>query len=357
MATGGLGLAAFEYDFGYQDFLHHTVDQLCVSNFLFSPPTRFGVRYRADIQGADDIRCFLDATLVNLVAEGGAIRNTLVASSDGARMLIRAGCHVLAMGAIENARLLLHAGVGNSSGFVGRCFADHTGVTIGTVLADIGNRYYRHSITHAGEQFGVLPHLCLTGEAQAEFGLANFGIVMNPYRGPNLGELGAGVKRHQAWFSGQGAQPFSAILRMENVPNRDSHITLAAAKDAYGVPRATLNWQLHPFDATGVGRLAELLGRLLGVAGARLRLLDFEGRFREGRVSSQAHHLGTTRMSADPADGVVNADLRCHDLDNLYVAGSSVFPSFGFANPTLTIVALSLRLGRHLANRLRGASA
>ena len=58
--------------------------------------------------------------------------------------------------------------------------------------------------------------------------------------------------------------------------------------------------------------------------------------------------MGTTRMSADPALGVTNADCRVHSLDNLYVAGSSVFPTFGFTNPTLTIVALATRLADHL---------
>lgn len=65
------------------------------------------------------------------------------------------------------------------------------------------------------------------------------------------------------------------------------------------------------------------------------------------------HHMGATRMSQDPRHGVVDADCRVHDLDNLYVAGSSVFPTAGFANPTLTLVALALRLTDHLADRLR----
>jgi choline dehydrogenase-like flavoprotein len=64
------------------------------------------------------------------------------------------------------------------------------------------------------------------------------------------------------------------------------------------------------------------------------------------------HHIGTTRMHADPKQGVVDPDCRIHGLANLYVAGSSVFPTSGYANPTLTIVALALRLADHLKVRL-----
>ncbi|HEY1137759.1 MAG TPA: GMC family oxidoreductase [Xanthomonadaceae bacterium] len=69
------------------------------------------------------------------------------------------------------------------------------------------------------------------------------------------------------------------------------------------------------------------------------------------QLTVNGHHIGTTRMSTDPAGGVVNADLKVHSLDNLYVAGSSVFPSAGISNPTFTIITLSIRLADHLAAR------
>jgi choline dehydrogenase-like flavoprotein len=75
--------------------------------------------------------------------------------------------------------------------------------------------------------------------------------------------------------------------------------------------------------------------------------LDRGGEWRK-RVTGGRHHMGTTRMSDSPATGVVDADCRVFGVDNLYVAGSSVFPTVGYANPTLTIVALALRLAEHL---------
>jgi choline dehydrogenase-like flavoprotein len=66
-------------------------------------------------------------------------------------------------------------------------------------------------------------------------------------------------------------------------------------------------------------------------------------------ISGSHHHMGTTRMADSPRNGVVNKNCRVHGVENLYVAGSSVFPTSGFVNPTLTIVALALRLADHLS--------
>ena len=157
--TGGLGLQAFEHDFGYEGFLHKAAPEFQVKNFLFSTPTRFGARYLPDLRQAEDIECYLNSSLVRLAAPGNAVDNASVMGLDGSETLVRAGCHVLAMGAIENARMLLHSNVANRSGFVGRCFADHLGRTVGIALLDFSNRYLLHHV-RAGEQYiRVLPHL------------------------------------------------------------------------------------------------------------------------------------------------------------------------------------------------------
>jgi choline dehydrogenase-like flavoprotein len=69
-------------------------------------------------------------------------------------------------------------------------------------------------------------------------------------------------------------------------------------------------------------------------------------------VITSAHHVGTARMSVTPKDGVVDADLRVHGVENLYVASSATFPTSGLASPTPTIVALTVRLADHLKERL-----
>lgn len=355
VASGGLGSAAFEHDFGYDGFIHHAHPAFRVKNFLFSPPTRFGVRYQQDLEDAEDIECFLDATLIRVVAAEGSVDAALLRSADGAELQVAADYHVLAMGAVENARTLLHSGVANSSGFVGRCFSDHLGRTVGKALLRFENRYFQQPVRHGGRNLRVLPHLSLDDETQQELQLPNLGIVMPRVGSLSLGDYGLGLKRQLESLLQSNIQHYWVTARVENTPNPDSRISLTNALDGYGVPRVALDWRVNAFDAQALRRLCDLLGSLVGQAGGRMNI-DYQ--IRAGKHppgSHQSHHLGTTRMSEDAGQGVVNSDLLCHDLANLYVAGSSVFPTFGFANPTLTIVALSLRLADHLRRRA-GAS-
>ena len=357
--TGGLGLQAFDHDFGYEGFLHRAVPEFQVKNFLFSTPTRFGTRYLQELRQAEDIECYLNSTLVRLVAPDNTIDNASVSSPDGSETLIRADCHVLAMGAIENARILLHSKVANGSGFVGRCFADHLGRTVGIALLGFSNRYLLHHVRAGDQYIRVLPHLSLTEDAMRQGEFANFGAVIDHKATKSL-PLGAAGKqvRHQLTRLADG-QPhrFRMLIRMENTPNPDSRITLSNDRDAYGVPRVALNWQINPFDLEYLDRVCRFLAQRIGGAGGRVKIVYSAEKGKQRPGTYQSHHLGTTRMSADPEKGVVDRNLRCHDVANLYVAGSSVFPTFGFANPTLTIVALSLRLAQHLRRTLRGTDA
>ena len=359
VATGGLGLKAFEHDFGYEGFLHKAAPEFQVKNFLFSKPTRFGARYLQDLKQAEDIECYLNSSLVRLTAHGDAIDNASVMGLDGSETLVRAGCHVLAMGAIENARMLLHSNVANRSGFVGRCFADHLGHTIGIALLDFSNRYLLHHVRAGDQYIRVLPHLSLSEDAMREDRLANFGVVIDHKATTSLplGAPGEQVRHQLGRLNRSRPHRFRMLVRMENTPNPDSRITLTNDRDAYGVPRVALNWQVNQFDLEYVERLCGLLAQRIGNAGGRVKITYSLEKGKQRPGSYQAHHLGTTRMSRDPEHGVVDPNLRCHEIANLYVAGSSVFPTFGFANPTLTIVALSLRLAQHLRQTLRGIDA
>ena len=350
--SGGLGLAAFEHDFGYRDFIHHDHPAFQVKNLLFSPPTRFGERYRQDLEDAEDIECGLYATLVLLIAVDGAIDGALLASSDGSKHQVQADYHVLAMGAVENARILLHSRLANSSDFVGRCFSDHMGMKVGSALLSFSNRYFPHIVSIGDRRLRVLPHLSLSNEAQEKYELPNTALVMRPKGNPSLDVYGAGIKRQLDGLLNSTTRYYSVTAKLEHTPNTQSRITLTNQVDGYGVPRVALNWRVNAFDVQSMMRLADILGPLVGEAGGRMNTIDYqiaEGEHPPGVY--QAHQMGTTRMSYEADGGVVNADLRSHDLANLYLAGSSVFPTFGFANPTLTIVALSLRLAEHLRQK------
>lgn len=140
----------------------------------------------------------------------------------------------------------------------------------------------------------------------------------------------------------------------EQAPNRDSRVSLSQQRDALGSRMAQVDWRMSAIDEDSFRTSAGLIGRDVAA--------HFQCEFEPARwlrdagakprLHGTAHHLGTTRMSESPASGVVDARCRVHGVDNLYVAGSSVFPTGGWAFPTLTIVALALRITDDLRARL-----
>jgi choline dehydrogenase-like flavoprotein len=145
------------------------------------------------------------------------------------------------------------------------------------------------------------------------------------------------------------------MTRQEQAPNPDSRVTLDRERDALGMPRVRLDWRLTNLDRRSFGVFYDVLGRELGRSGAgRVQMRDWvraDGPSWPATLSGGWHHMGTTRMHADPKQGVVDANCRVHGLRNLYVAGAAVYPTAGAVNPTLTLVALSLRLSDHLKAR------
>lgn len=141
----------------------------------------------------------------------------------------------------------------------------------------------------------------------------------------------------------------------EQIPNPESRIKLSHDRDAVGMNRVTLTWRLTLEDKRSLRRSHEILARELARSGlGRMKLAPELGTNDDSwpaDLNGGRHHMGATRMHTDPKRGVVDADGRVHGLANLFVAGSSVFPTSGSANPTLTIVALALRLADHLKAR------
>jgi choline dehydrogenase-like flavoprotein len=145
-------------------------------------------------------------------------------------------------------------------------------------------------------------------------------------------------------------QEIEVQTRIDPVPNPNSRVTLLDERDALGQRRASLHWELSELDKHSVLRTLEILGSELGQSElGRLRLdIDEDLTSWPESVRGGYHHMGTTRMHADPKQGVVDAQCRVHGLSNLYIAGSSVFPTAGLGTPTMTLLALALRLTDHL---------
>jgi len=144
----------------------------------------------------------------------------------------------------------------------------------------------------------------------------------------------------------------------EQAPNRQSRVTLSDQKDAFAIPRLRVDWRCQDADVESVLRSCELIGQSLAESGTGR--LQFNPRVRAAAVRDNgvgSHHIGTTRMASDPQCGVVDDNCRVFGMANLYIASSSVFPTSGCANPTLTIVALAARLADHLQEvHSRGAA-
>jgi choline dehydrogenase-like flavoprotein len=147
------------------------------------------------------------------------------------------------------------------------------------------------------------------------------------------------------------ANLFSLDFHSEQEPDPLSRVTLDAAQDVLGMPQLMIDWRYSSDDLRTVHRSLELLAQDLRSSGV--------GRFEYDPASVEeemtrygaygGHHIGTARMGSDPRSSVVDSQGRVHGIGNLFLAGSSVFPTSSQANPTLTIVALALRLSRHLA--------
>lgn len=271
--------------------------------------------------------------------------------------MVEANRYVLAAGGIENPRLLLASrdvspdGVANGSGAVGRYFMDHPHLYDAGRIAlprDLDVGFYRRGTSRGmdGERIGVF---ALTSRGREELSCPDLTVEVGAEADPEEALQGLSAS-DAARLLGAKARHFRLDVRAEQSPDPRSRITLQQERDALGLPKVDLHWFVRDEDRAAYARAVGRLGALLTVQReARVLQQLTPDTARTWPLLPGGHHMGTTRMGSSSATSVVNADCRAHDVDNLYLAGSSVFPTGGSANPTLTIVALALRLADHLA--------
>jgi choline dehydrogenase-like flavoprotein len=265
---------------------------------------------------------------------------------------------VLAAGAIENARLMLAsndvtgAGVGNQNDLVGRFFADHPiprDVATLVVFAGALPACYGSNVTLDN---GAIMRAVIspTGAyCRNRNQVGSLTTVENPVELDETGKAAVITTALALGVNAAGAQAYSLGCGMEPMPDPDRRVTLTNEKDALGLPRLKLDMRLADQDFALYRQTLSELGRQLLAARAGMLRINYSHREQWLKAMDWGnHHLGTTRMSDDPKQGVVNADSQVHGIPNLYVAGSSVFPTYGSSNPTLNLIALTLRLGDHL---------
>ena len=149
---------------------------------------------------------------------------------------------------------------------------------------------------------------------------------------------------------------YAMQVRLEQAPNPASRVMLSQEKDALGMPRTRLDWQLSAFEKRSIRQMHEVFATEVGKLGiGRVQLSDWlltDEPLWPSNLGAGWHHMGTTRMHDDPKQGVVDGHCKVHGLGNLHIAGSAVFPTAGAANPTLTLIAMTLRLSDRLKNLL-----
>jgi choline dehydrogenase-like flavoprotein len=352
----------------------------------FSPPTRFGVKYRDEIVKSPNVHLYTYANVVEVEANEGlsAVQSVRIRAFDGKEFRARAPRFVLACHTIQNARLLLASkrqarnGLGNGNDLVGRFFMEHFEMPAGqlalTKPESTGTKLYEFT------GFGSPPRgeLALTPAAQSQNRVLNGTASVEP---ANYGDTPKSTFQNfdttmltalRAWINGgrKGPPPFVDALtanaprskgpprfydlttRQEQAPNPDSRVTLSSEKDALGVPRARLDWRVTDLDKHSMRTFYQLLGREVGRTNTgRVQIRDWllgDDKTWPSFISGGWHHMGTLRMSSDPKQGVTDANCRVHGISNLYIGGAAVYPTAGAVNPTLTLVALSLRLADHL---------
>ncbi|MDH3402424.1 MAG: GMC family oxidoreductase [Acidobacteriota bacterium] len=343
-------------------------DEVFETNFFhISPPTRFAQAYRRPLEESAKIRVVTNANVRRIEVDSDA-RHAVgldVVRPDGSPLAVTARHYVLATGGIENARVLLNSdrvrenGLGNDYDLVGRCFMEHLAQRIGVVVIPNGRRQvpktYSKSRVRSRNNW-ICGAIRPRAEAQRERRLLNSLLMVTPLAQSEVADLAPAVERLARDLRELAALPpidtrpgYFGWLHAygEQQPDLDSRVSLSDERDRLGARRSALDWRVDEVESRSMRTTARLFIERLGMnLDARGWLLPPDRPWGAARWSN--HHMGTTRMSADPASGVVDPECRLHGVDNVFVAGSSVFATSGSSNPTLTLVALAVRLGHHL---------
>ncbi len=382
-------------------------EKLQTAHSIFIARHNLGKRYKAELQGAPNIQVLLHANVIHLDTNWQAthMQAVRIRSLAGKHGRVRARLFVLCAGAIENARLLLTsnevnpAGLGNDNDNVGRFLQDHPvwrcaeietdtprilqdhfnllyGKSARTLRHGQGRKYLPKVVLSEATQrrerilncYGQLDYEYAPGSAMQA--LRDLVVAVHMGRRPErvLSKLGrialaSPLLANDAFrFAVRGLTPAVRPTRIflhaisEQTPDRSSRVTLSDKQDALGLRQVQVNWTLHSLDWHTVRTFAQTVqgefGRL-GLGQVKIANWLTGGDISRARLWDNFHQAGTTRIAHVPADGVADPNCKIFGIDGLYVAGSSVFPTSGTANPVLTITAMSLRLASTLKDELR----
>jgi choline dehydrogenase-like flavoprotein len=333
---------------------------LKMSSFYWEQtPTRTAKRFGDEMRRSPNLQVVLGATATELRLDESCQRVTAVVcrSLEGRELVVEGGAIVLATGAFEAARLLLASdrqlprGIGNAHDWVGRFYTDHPKHHTGTLQPGSLARQYAHEL-----QYAPKPRFCicfsLDDATQREHQLLEHVLYLKPIYEKPLDRLWRTVQGRPACRDGNGAiAAYRVKFVTEQVPHRESRVTLATERDALGQRKLAVNWCFTEQDRQSMASTLQLLVDRFAEVG--LGTFDFgDDPPSLETMTDAAHQMGTTRMAHRPEAGVVDPNCRVFGTENLYVASSAVFPTGPSYSPTFTILALARRLGEHLLQEL-----
>ena len=328
-----------------------------------SSSIKFRDRFSEVLEQHPNIDLYLNANLVDIQLEDNlsTIKHFVIQNYNQKKQSFTAPHYIIAMGAIENARILLNcdsqisSGIGNQTNMVGKCFMEHLNIRLGEFVSNKAVWGDSQSM-----QFMTSPKLA----KQMNTGLSNitFGTVKQIKAYGRTAEIKAlfnklscqlGVSEHLQFLYKHDCIGEGVISTLcEQFPFKDSKLTLIDEKDRFGLRRVELDWHLSQNDIDSIRNMSiaiaeEFAENNLG----RVKLSPFiTDSSQKIEISGHAHQMGTTRMSASEEFGVVDENCKVHETDNLYIAGSSVFSTGGAVNPTMPLLQLTFRLAEHLTS-------
>lgn len=357
-------------------------------------------RYRAvsyselfvnSLQSASNINMYMfaNATEILLHENGKSVAGIKLKTLETNEIVVKANYYILASGGIENARLLLDSnsiqtsGIGNSKDLVGRYFMEHIWYPKGNIaLKDPARLNHFYTMQHRLKaKVYTRAHISLAPEMLQEYHIPEFRselVAVGMENTTNNTKLSSRDKlellslpkdlalqtQHIRQSPGLNNQlqkksftGYKLMNYVEQVPDFSSRITLSREKNQLGSHRAEVHWKLSEIDVKGIRVGHQIISNEVKAKNIGHFFYEDEGipDNLEG-ADGGGHHMGTTRMARTASNGVVDANCKVFDVDNLFIAGSSVFPSAGYANPTLTLTALAIRLATHLDELLQNNS-
>lgn len=377
--------------------------------YKFARAEVFVNRYPDEVARANNITVCLHSNVVEIETNSAAdsVTGLRIRTLGNKTFSVRAKIYVLAAGGIEVPRLLLLSnrtqtnGLGNQHDLVGRFFMEHPHFWSGIFMPakpDFFESIPLYNDVHTVNDVAVIGKLALTEERIRQEKLLNHNVqlclhtVVDPTKFPPTPPAGVTALKELVRDFRDGNRPgvqettqrvtaalkephqiVAAVFRrirkriakqplicapifanmMEQIPNPESRVTLGSERDQLGQNRVQLDWKITRQDIRSAIRTQQIIGAALEDAGLGRFFQQLREEEPPANTEGGYHHMGTTRMHADPRQGVVDADGRMHSVGNLFIAGPSVFPTGGYANPVLTIVALTLRLAEHLKSQFR----